>query len=141
MSDMPAAPDPIELVRRSFAPINSGDFEATMSFYAADSVWDMSLIGLGTYEGLDAIRGFFEDWVAAYEDFEIEAEDVREIGNGVILAVVRQSARPVGSSAYVDLRYVSVSAWVDGVNVRTTNYADLDEAQAAAERLAESGGG
>jgi ketosteroid isomerase-like protein len=128
-------------VRRSFEPINSGDIEATISFYAADSVWDMSLIGLGTYEGVDAIRGFFEDWVAAYEDFEIEAEDVRDIGNGVILAVVRQSARPVGSSAHVELRYASVSAWVDGVNVRTTNYADLDEAQAAAERLAQSRAG
>jgi ketosteroid isomerase-like protein len=138
MSEDSSRLDLVELVRRSFAPINGRDFDATMSFYAADAVWDMSLIGLGIYEGADAIRGFFEDWVAAYEDFEIEPEEVCDIGNGVVLAVVRQRARPVGSSAHVELRYASVSAWASGANVRTKNYADVDEARAAAERLAES---
>lgn len=111
-----------------------------MNFYAPDSVWDMSLIGLGTYEGLVAIRDFFEDWVAAYEDFEIEPEEVLDFGNGIVLAVIRQTARPVGSSAAVELHYASVSTWEEGVNVRTTNYADLGEARLAAQRLAKQRG-
>jgi ketosteroid isomerase-like protein len=136
MPDERATPDPVELVRRSFEPINGGNVEATMNFYGPDSVWDMSLVGLGTYEGLAAIRDFFEDWVAAYEDFEIEPEEIVDFGNGIVLAVVSQTARPIGSSADVELRYASVSTWKDGVNIRTTNYADLGEARAAAQRLA-----
>jgi ketosteroid isomerase-like protein len=135
---MPVEPaqDPVELVRRSFEPINGRDVEATMNFYGPDSVWDMSLIGLGTYEGPAAIRDFFEDWVAAYDDFEIEPEEILDFGNGIVLAVVRQTARPVGSNADVEVRYASVSTWEDGVNVRTTNYADRGEAWLAARRLA-----
>ena len=48
--------------------------------------------------------------------------------------------RPVGSSGYVQLRYASVSEWVDGLIVRATFYLDIDEARVAAERLAESKG-
>jgi ketosteroid isomerase-like protein len=140
MADEPATPDPVELVRRSFEPINGRDVEATMNFYSPDSIWDMSLIGLGTYEGLVEIRDFFEDWVAAYDDFEIEPQDILDFGNGIVLAFIRQTARPVGSSADVELRYASVSTWKDGVNVRTTNYADLGEARVAAQRLAEQRG-
>ena len=140
MPDERETPDPVELVRRSFEPINGRDVEATMSFYAPDSVWDMSLVGLGTYEGLAEIRAFFEDWVAAYDDFEIEPEEILGFGSGIVLAVIRQTARPVGSSADVELRYASLSTWEDGVNVRTTNYADLGEAHAAAKRLARERG-
>ncbi|HXW58406.1 MAG TPA: hypothetical protein VEJ23_02895 [Solirubrobacteraceae bacterium] len=35
----------------------------------------------------------------------------------------------------------AVWTWRDGLIVRTTNYADLDEARAAAERLAKERGG
>jgi ketosteroid isomerase-like protein len=140
MYEESTTPGPVELARRSFAPINGRDIEATMSFYGPDSVWDMSTLGLGVYKGLEAIRGFFDDWTSSYEEFEIEPEEILDFGDGVVLAVIRQNARPVGSSAHVELRYAAVSAWVEGVNVRTTNYRDIDEARAAAERLAESRG-
>ena len=51
MSEESTTPDLVEHVRRSFAPINARDIEATMSFYAPDSVWDMSILGVGVYEG------------------------------------------------------------------------------------------
>ncbi len=87
-----------------------------------------------------AIRRFFEDWIGAYEEFEIEPEEVVDLGNGVTLAVVHQNGRLVGSTGRVQLRYGAVSKWVEGVAVRTTNYTDIDEARAAAERLAECKG-
>src|SRR5207248_4133934 len=47
-------------------------------------------------------------------------------------------ARLVGGSGEVRLRYAAVGVWADGLVVRVTNYTDVDEARAAAERLAES---
>jgi ketosteroid isomerase-like protein len=139
MSEDSTTPDLVELSRRLSEAANRRDFDAVMSFWSPDSVWE-ALPGLGTYEGLAAIRGFFEDWLSAYEEFEIEPEEVLELGNGVMLSVLPQNARLAGSSGRVRLRYAAVSVWVEGMIVLTTNYLDIDEARAAAERLAEDRG-
>ncbi len=41
----------VELVRRSTEAAKTGDFETMVSFFDPGAVWDMSPIGLGTYEG------------------------------------------------------------------------------------------
>jgi ketosteroid isomerase-like protein len=140
MSEESTTSDLVELARRSLESGNGRDFDAMINFYAPDPVWDMSPMGLGSYEGLVAIRGFLEDWLGAYEEFEIEPEEILDLGNGVTLAVIRQGGRPVGSSGRVQLRYASVAIWVEGVMVRVTNYTDINEARADAERLAEERG-
>ena len=88
-----------------------------------------------------AIRGFLEDWDRSFEDLEIDVEDVVEIGAGVTLGEVLQSGRPVGSrGGRVSYRLAFVAVWADGLIVRAANYTDIDEARAAAERLAEERG-
>jgi len=109
-----------------------------MRVYGPDSIWDTSPAGMGTFEGPTAIRGFFDDWLAAYEEFEIDAEEILDLGNGVTFAVLNQRGRPVGSSGEVRVRSASVSVWTDGLVERVTNYTDIDAARAAAERLAVS---
>src|SRR5438874_2093638 len=111
-----------------------------MRDYDHDVVFDVSAAGLGCYEGLAAVRDFFEDWLGAYEEFEFELEQILDLGNGVVFAVVRQNARPVGSTGYVQMHHANVGLWVEGLLVRITHYNDIDEARAAAERLAESRG-
>jgi hypothetical protein len=54
--------------------------------------------------------------------------------------VYRQHARPIGSTAPVQAREALVTEWVEGWAVRVTVYLDIDEARAAAERLAEERG-
>jgi ketosteroid isomerase-like protein len=111
-----------------------------MAFYATDAVWDMSSLGMGTFEGQAAVRGFLEDWFVSYEAWGQQLMEVEDLGNGVTLALLVQKGRPVGSSGEVELRYAAVGKWEDGMIVRTTVYADVDEARAAAERLAEERG-
>jgi ketosteroid isomerase-like protein len=136
MPEESTSTDLVELTLRQFEAADHGDFDAIMSCWASDAVWDMSPMGLGLYEGA-AIRRFFEDWRGSYEDYETEAEEVLELGDGVTFAVVIQNGRPVGSDGNVRIRYASVLAWVGGLIVRFTTYGDIDEARAAAERLAE----
>ena len=138
MSQEATTPDLVELSRRLFAAAQRGDFDALLRRYAPDAVWDMNpLGGLGTFEGHAAIRGFWEDWYSSYDELEIEPEEILDLGNGVVFAPVIQKARLVGSGGHVQLRYAMVAVWVEGLNMRLTNYGDIDEARAAAERLAE----
>ena len=140
MSEESTTPDLVERTRRSFLAGSRRDVDAAMSFYGPESVWDMSRVGLGTYEGLVAIRNFFQSWFGAYEEFEMEVEELLDLGSGVVFFAVRLDGRPVGSTGHVELRYAGFTAWADGVAERVTNYTDIDEARAAAERLAEERG-
>jgi ketosteroid isomerase-like protein len=141
MPQEPTAPDLVQLTRGLLEAASRRDFDALLLRYAPDVAWDMNpLAGLGTFEGHVAMRGFWEDWVASYEEFEIEPEEIHDLGNGVIFTVVIQKARPVGSSGEVRLRYALVGVWVEGLITRLTNYSDIDAARAAAERLVESRG-
>jgi ketosteroid isomerase-like protein len=137
MSEEFRTPNLVALARRS---IEAEDLEAALSFYAPDAVWDASSWGMGVFEGLPAVRGFFEDWASSYTHMEWDAEEIRELGNGITFAVILHTGRVVGSGGSVQLRYAAVAQWQDRLIVRNATYTDIDEARAAAERLAESEG-
>jgi ketosteroid isomerase-like protein len=126
----------LELTRRAFASATGGDLDAMMSFYGPDSVWEVSSWGLGTHAGLSRIRHFLDDWIGSFDEFEMEVEEMLDLGNGVVYAVATQIARPAGSRGRLRLRSASVFVWVEGVAVRVTHYRDIDEARAAAEQAA-----
>ncbi|HTQ68866.1 MAG TPA: nuclear transport factor 2 family protein [Solirubrobacteraceae bacterium] len=137
MAEESTTPDLVELVRGTIDPLNVGDIDASLRLYAPDAFWDLSSLGLGTFEGVAAIRGFLEEWISSYEGYEVKGEEILDLGNGIGFAVMRQGGRPLGSTGHVQERFASVATWVDGLLVRTVTYLDIDEARAAAERLAE----
>ena len=140
MPEESTTPDLVELVRRRMDAGDSGDADAMTSFFAPDGVWDSSPMGLEVYEGQAAIRRFFEDWWGSYEEAGVQAEQILDLGNGVTFTVIILKGRPAGSDGDVRLRYAAVTVWVESAVARDTNYTDIDEARAAAERLAESRG-
>jgi ketosteroid isomerase-like protein len=141
MSEESATSDLADLMRRLAEAASEHDFDTADSYYAHDAVWDSSRTGVGSFEGAATIRRFFEDWRGGYEEWEIVFEELRDIGNGVVFALVRQEGRPVGATGYVRQREGWVWLWVEGLIARVTTYpeADMDEARVHAERLAEAG--
>jgi ketosteroid isomerase-like protein len=140
MPEEPTTPGLEETLRRSVAAYQSHDFDGALSIWAGEGIWDASSLGIGVFEGREAIRGFLEDWLRAYEDYEQVIEEFRDLGNGVTFTVLLQKGRPVGSAGYVQLQYAIVGTWRDGLVKRGTFYTDIDEARAAAERLAQERG-
>ena len=132
-------PDLVEFSRRLVEAGNRHDFDAVMSFYAPDAVWEGRASGM-TFEGGTAVRGFWEDWFASYEELRFAQEEALDLGNGVVFSVVTQRARLVGSSGEVRQRSGVVGEWVGGLIVGVTLYRDIEEARAAAQRLAEERG-
>jgi ketosteroid isomerase-like protein len=140
MPEESTTPGLVRLARQAIGAVRRRDVDAILSLAAPDLVWDMSPMGLGVYEGREAIRGFGKDWIGAYDELEIGVEELPYLGNRVAFAVLTQKGRPAGSSGYVQARAAHVLDWVAGVIARVTVYPDIDEGRAAAERLAESRG-
>ena len=140
MPDESTTPHLVALTRRALEAANSHDLDAVMSFYAPDAVWDLSDAGLGTFEGVAAIRSFIQEWWETWGDHLLEVEEIVDLGHGVVFSPLREDGRLVGSDSHVEQRRGWVYLWVHGMVERQMGYLDIDEARAAAERLAESRG-
>ena len=139
MSEESTTPDLVERWRQAAEAADRRDFDATMGIFAPDAVWEVQPLGISE-SGSAAIRSFLEDWLGAYEDYEYDQEEGHSLGNGVVFVVSRLDARPVGSPGSVQERWAFTVLWVAGKVVRVTGRNDIDEARAAAERLAEERG-
>ena len=139
MPEQPTTPDRAALVRTSIEAVNRRDYDEAVALFSSDGVWDLSGLGLGVFAGHEAIRRFFEEWIEAYEDYGVALEEFSDLEAGVTLFVALQHGTPAGSTGVVELRYATVSTWVEGSIARSTIYTDIDEGRAAAERLAAAG--
>src|SRR6516225_7869220 len=63
-----------------------------------------------------------------------------DLGNGVILAGVARTRVRLEAAVACRCERTCPCVWADGLILRTPVYSDRDEARAAADRLAESGG-
>jgi ketosteroid isomerase-like protein len=140
MSEESTTPDPVELTRRMMEGANRHDLDTVMQFYAPDAVWDLSEVGIGTYEGAAAIGGLLESWWGTWGGHLIEVEEALDLGNGVVFSSQREDSRLAGSEGHVEQRVQWVIEWTNGLIKRQTGYLDIDEARAVAERLAEERG-
>ena len=94
--------------------------------------------GLGVFEGKAAARGYVEDWFAAFDDLVFEVEEIALLANGIVFVVISQHGRFEGVAEPVNAREGWVGAHsADGLLQLFLGYGDIDEARAAAERLAE----
>ena len=137
MSQESTTPDLVELVRKQLEALDRRDLDGVMNSVAEDSVLEGRVENF--LEGRAAIRRFLEDWFRAWEELDFELEEVSDLGGGVVFAVVIQDGRPVGGDGRVRQREGWVYLWVGGSIARLTT-SEVDQARAAAERLAEQRG-
>ena len=140
MTEECTTPDLVELGRGLFEAVNRRDFDAVMSFFAPDAVWESTY--LEASEGVAAIRGVFEDLARPFEQLEVEVEEILDLGGGVGFAVIVLRGRPVASSGQVEQRNALWAIWTEDKITRLKVWldTDIDQARAAAERLAEERG-
>jgi hypothetical protein len=100
-------------------------------------VWDATPTLGTTFEGHAAIRRLWREWSDSYEEIRFQPEEMADLGGGIVFVRVVTDARPVGVSGNVRTSGALVYEWLDGMVARVTAYSDIDEARAAAERLAQ----
>ena len=78
----------LEVVRSMLAAYSAGDTEAVLATAAEDVELRPAVVGGpegAVYRGREGIRAFFEDIDAAWEQFAIEPEEFRELGDTVVV--------------------------------------------------------
>ena len=124
----------VELVRRGYE-----QFAATGRFVADIAspgfVWDMSNFHgwpeQQTYEGAAGVESFLDNWVSAWDDWELEVDALHDAGDKVVV-LVRQRGRSKAAGMPVEMSFAQVWTLRDGKQTRMDMYSDLDEALEAA---------
>ena len=111
----------------------TGEFVADLA--TNDFVWSMSNFRgwpeQQTYEGAEEVRGFLEDWVGAWDDWELEVDELLDAGDKVV-ALVRQHGRSKAAGMPVEMSFAQVWTVRDGKQTRMDMYSDREEALEAA---------
>jgi ketosteroid isomerase-like protein len=138
MPEESTTPDLMERIRVIFEAIPRRDWDAILAFYAPDAVWESP--GVGRFEGHAAMRGLWDDWAGLYEDWRVDLDEGRDLGHGVVLALVTMRGRLSESGDEVRERAAWVYEWVGDLIERVIARTDIDEARAAAARLSQERG-
>jgi ketosteroid isomerase-like protein len=120
----------VELVRRAY-----GHTLATRQVYAEgfapDFVWDMSNYEgwpeQQRYNGVDGAQRFLDDWLGAWDDWEIDIQETHDAGDKVV-AVVRQRGRARTTGMALDMLFAQTWTIRDGRLTRMDMYSDPSKA-------------
>jgi ketosteroid isomerase-like protein len=124
----------VEMVRRGYER-----FAATGEFVedivSPEFVWDMSNFHgwpeQQIYEGVEGARSFLEEWVSAWDDWELEVDSLHDAGDKVV-SFVRQRGRSKAAGMPVEMSFAQVWTLRDGKQTRMDMYSDREEALEAA---------
>ena len=126
--------DNVEIVRRGYAHFAAnGSIDPGVT--AEDFVWDMSTFRgwpeQQTYDGREGARQFIADWSGAWEEWELDLEELVDAGDDRVLAIVSQRGRSKSSGLVVEMHFAQLWTMRDGKQVRMQMYADPDEGRRA----------
>ena len=118
----------VEVVRRMYDAFHSFDAETALAHFDPDVVFDVSARpDGGTGRGREALSRAIFQWVAAFDDWREEIEELRVAGDLVYVRAV-QRGRGKGSGLDIDALYAVVYEVKRGTIVRMTLYADPADA-------------
>jgi ketosteroid isomerase-like protein len=124
----------VEVFRRGVASFNQRDEDAIDDLFTEDFEFIpylAALVETTTYRGREGLRQYFEDAEAAWENFEVQVDEIRDLGDRAIaFGEIRGRGRGSGLEARVSL------AWVADFRhrkfSRLQSYGDATEALEAA---------
>jgi ketosteroid isomerase-like protein len=120
----------VEIVRRILAEFS--ETQRLSDLVSPDLVWHTGSWTLWTgpseYHGRDGFLEFFGEWIAAYDDWAQEIEEIVDAGDRQVVGITRQRGRLRDSDSWVDLRAAFVYTIEDGLVVRADVYGSSAEA-------------
>lgn len=129
------SPENIEVVRRAFAALTQGGVDAAAELWHPEINW-RAMAGapddVGEMNGIEAARRYVQDWYDMFDDFTSEIEELCDIGDDHVIAVIHNSGRAKRSGIPTELRYAALYTIRDGKLVRVREYATRAEALKAA---------
>ena len=126
----------VQIVRRVYDALADPGEDATalwdpdVEFDVSRDIWG-AVMGGGHYRGVEGVRAWMLDLYAAWEQMDIDLEELIEAGDDVV-AVIRVAGR--GRVSGIEMEYRPAGVWTirDGRIVRVVWFVDRDEALEAA---------
>jgi ketosteroid isomerase-like protein len=86
--------DNVEVVRSGYDAFNERNFEAMLEIYDPEIVWeqDEGFVEPGTHYGHAGMRYVFDSILEQFDDFQVRPEEIVELDDGRVLALVRITA-------------------------------------------------
>ncbi len=126
------SPENVEVVREMWVAYARGDFEASLSTYADDAIWDDTNYRPDgeVHVGLDALVGLVSSWREAWDwkTYEVEVERADQVADGRVLVALRESGRGKRGGVELTNRWALLTTVRDRKIVHTTVYRTLGEA-------------
>jgi ketosteroid isomerase-like protein len=124
----------VKLVRRAYEHTQATG-QAYAEGFAAGFVWDMSKYDgwpeQQRYEGVDGAQRFLDDWTGAWDDWEMEIQEIYDADDKVVV-VVNQRGRARTTGMAVDMVFAQTWTIRDGRLTRMDMYSDPSDALKAA---------
>ena len=121
----------VELVRGAFERFLAGRSDFGVELIDPEVEWDASELMLldtdGVYRGLEGVRQFWRDWLAAWETVQFEYELIDAGDRVVALIDQRMTGRSTGIEVAMG-RYAHVYTFRDGLIVHWQGYRSQSEA-------------
>ena len=118
-----------DLVRNVYERWGRGDFLGAADLFDPSFAYVISagFPDNGTYAGLDRVAAFLQDWLESWASVPMDAEEVLDVGERVVVAV-RQDSVGRGSGVRGEFRYFHVCAFRGTKAVRSDAVRDRAEA-------------
>ena len=123
----------VELVRAVWEAWERRDTDAVLSFIDLDVEWLTAIDrGLGragsVYHGHTGMRELWNLWRVEFDDFSIQADEIRDLGDERILTLAHWQFRGRASGIMVESQLALVITLRDGRIVRSEDYLSHAEA-------------
>jgi ketosteroid isomerase-like protein len=121
----------VETVRDSWRALADGGLDALTEFWDPEIDWraiEGAPDDVGEMRGREAVRRYLQDWVDTFDGLTVVAEELLELNDQRVVAVIRVSGRAKLSGIETELRLAVVYSLRDGKIVPGREYIDREQA-------------
>jgi uncharacterized protein len=126
----------VEILRRGFEEFARGDLEAVLERLDPDVEWQPAIapiLGVEAVRGREAVLAFFtRDLFEGFDEFSAEPLAYEDLGDDLVLVIVRYAGRGEGSGVEIDQTFASLYRLRNGRTVSMRDYSTRGEALEAA---------
>ena len=122
----------VEIVRDSLRIWRESGEPAWELCHPDIEVRDHDILDAGEYRGRPGVERWLSDWESAWSDFTMDAEELVDAGEGVVIAFVKMRATGRGSAVSVERDDAIVYRLRDGLIAEVDYFNNRPEALAAA---------
>ena len=119
----------VAVVRQMYDAFHSGDAEGAVDHFALDVTVDApDHPDAQAGKGREALVRIIGTWVAAFDEWSEEIEEIRDLGGDYVLVAARQRGRGKATGIETELRYALLYEVEDGKIGSMTFYSDVADA-------------